>query len=392
MELRLEARSGPDAGTTFRYEGFGVVVFGRAGTPDRGGRRPKDPSVSREHLWIEVTREGVCAVAVHAGATLRVAGRAGESAALRDGDELRVGASDYRVGVDDAEGAGDDERRVEPVVARRRLADFDLGAEIGRGSWGVVHEARDRETGSTVAVKVLRPDVRDETVRRYFAREIDIAAGLSHPNVVRTLAVGEEGGPLFLAMERVDGPDLDRFVSRRGLLPARRAAEVGIAVLRALAHAHAAGIVHRDVKPANVLVTERGGALEARVADFGLARRFRQAGATTLTGTGEARGTLQVAAPEALRDASRAGPAAVLCGVGASIYHALTGGPWYDVRGSSRPFEAILHGRLRPLREARADVPPDLAAAVERSLRLDPRDRPASAAAMLAELVSARVE
>lgn len=389
MVLRLQAVAGPDAGSTLRYEGYGTVIFGRAGTPDRDGRRPADPHLSREHLILEITRSGVSATAIPLRARFAVHGRQVPQASLADGDEFEVGGSRFRVRLD-REACGDlDPAAVVPAVPRRALSDFDVGAEIGRGSWGIVAEGVDRSTGGPVAIKRLREDVADADVRRYFLREIDVAARLSHPHIVRTLAVARDGEPLFLAMERVHGEDLEHRVGRSGPLTPALAAEVGLGLLRALAHAHEAGIVHRDVKPANVLISDEAGRFEAKVADFGLARSFRDVGATSITATGEARGTLWFAAPEALRDAKRAGPAADLFGVGATIYYALTGRPWFGDAPGASVFDAILGGRMRPLAEVRSGVPAALVAVVEGALRADVHARPPSAAAMLAGLVAA---
>jgi serine/threonine-protein kinase len=149
-------------------------------------------------------------------------------------------------------------------------------------------------------------------------------------------------------------------------------------------------VVHRDVKPSNVMICDRTDGLLVKVVDFGMAKRFLDAGATAITRTGEPRGTLLFASPECLRDAKRARPAADLYSVGATLYFALTGRPYFDEETHGRNvYAAVLGAQVVPLAQRRRDVPPALATLVESAIRERPEDRPASAAAMLGALVAA---
>lgn len=392
MGLRLTVVEGPDAGRTFRYERYGPVVFGRDGTPDDDGQRPSDPHVSREHLLFDATRDRLWVEAINRRAGFRLGGRMVLDADLTAGDLIEVGES--VLGVERPEPLADegllDASGSEPPSARR-LSEFVLGREVGRGALGIVHEAVDRASGETLAVKCVRPDLRlDQRMLRIFLREIEIICALDHPHIVRTLAVGEDSGSLWFAMERVPGTDLDRRVQERGPLSPFEAAEMGIGLLRALAHAHAEGVVHRDIKPSNVMLCDRAEGLLVKVVDFGMAKRFLDAGATAITRTGEPRGTLLFASPECLRDAKRARPAADLYSASATLYFALTGRPYFDEGLDGRNvYTAVLGAQLLPLSARRPDVPPALAAVVESAIRERPEDRPASAAAMLRALVAA---
>src|SRR5262245_56611559 len=151
---------------------------------------------------------------------------------------------------------------------------FRVGGLIGRGAMGAVYLAEDPD-GRQVALKLLSPELaHDERFRQRFLRESRLAATLDHPDVVRTIAAGDDGGVLYLAMEYVDGLDLRELLRREGRLEPARAVAVTTQVAAALDAAHAAGLVHRDVKPGNVLVAGD----RALVCDFGLARHVSSVG------------------------------------------------------------------------------------------------------------------
>src|SRR6478672_11551408 len=153
------------------------------------------------------------------------------------------------------------------------LAGFRVESLLGEGATGTVYLAEETSTGRLVALKLLAPELaRDERFRRRFLRETELAASLDHPHVVPTLASGEEEGTLYLAMAYVEGSDLRKLLRRDGRLEPERALELLSQVAAALDAAHRAGLVHRDVKPGNILVTQGPERENAYVCDFGLAR------------------------------------------------------------------------------------------------------------------------
>jgi tRNA A-37 threonylcarbamoyl transferase component Bud32 len=178
------------------------------------------------------------------------------------------------------------------------VAGYRLEARIGAGGMAVVFRARDERLGRTVALKVLAPALAgDGQFRERFIRESQRAAAVDHPHIIPVYGAGEAGGVLYLAMRHVLGGDLRAVLRREGPLPADRAAFLLSPVASALDAAHAAGLVHRDVKPANVLVDTSGGRPDhPYLSDFGLAKGV--ASATRLTGTGQFLGTIEYAAPE----------------------------------------------------------------------------------------------
>jgi hypothetical protein len=255
-------------------------------------------------------------------------------------------------------------------VHRRQVAGrYDLGAPLGRGGMGVVWRATDTLLGRPVAVKeVALPPGELAQVRDRALREARAAARLSHPGVVTLHDVVEEAGRLFLVMELVDAPTLRELVAAGGPLAPAGAARLGLDLLDALEAAHRAGVVHRDVKPGNVMVPAAG---PAKLADFGIAA-LQEDAQRTLTATPF--GSLPYAAPEQVAG-QPAGPAADLWALGATLWFAVEGAAPFDRGDPAATVAAIL--RDPPSRPARAGP---LAPALEALLAKTPERRPAGAA------------
>jgi eukaryotic-like serine/threonine-protein kinase len=251
---------------------------------------------------------------------------------------------------------------------------------LGGGGMAVVYLARDGELGRPVAVKVLADHLADDVeLRDRFVREGRLAARLSHPNVVRVYDAGEEDGRPYIVMECVEGESLAETVRREGRLDPDRVAELGVQACAGLEHAHRAGLVHRDVKPANLLLTSEG---TLKVADFGIAHAV---GGTRVTAVGTVLGTAAYLSPEqALGE--QVTPASDLYSLGACLYELLTGQPPYG-------YETL--GELFSRREAGPParlegVPGRLEDAVMRCLERDPDERPDSAAELARSLAASR--
>jgi serine/threonine protein kinase len=249
---------------------------------------------------------------------------------------------------------------------------YRVQQKLGAGGMGAVYLARDEDLGREVAVKVLRPltpvgEPPRELIER-FRREARAVALLTHANVVRVYDQGMEGDFPYLVMELVAGPTLaDRIES--GPLEVREVRTLGIQLASALDAAHAAGIVHRDVKPSNVLQSGPGA---WKLADFGIAHTSD----SSLTITGQFLGTPAFAAPEML-EGGQVGPPADVYSLAATLYAALAGEPPYGDANLARLIVAIGKGeRPPPLVGRRADVPAGVAAALERAMATDPAARP----------------
>jgi serine/threonine protein kinase len=253
---------------------------------------------------------------------------------------------------------------------------YRLGERIAGGGMGSVYRAVDEHLGRQVAVKVLRHDLADDPAfLERFRREARAAAALSHPGVAGVYDYGELGGSAFIVMELVEGETLAERIEATGRLPWREAFALGEQVARALATAHANGLVHRDVKPANVLVG-RGG--RAKVTDFGIAKAATSA---TLTRTGMVLGSANYVAPEQAQG-DKVGPAADQYSLGCVLFEAVTGRPPY--RGASAVAIATQHvsAPVPDPRAARPDLPAPTADLIRRALAKHPDDRFPSTTAM----------
>lgn len=246
---------------------------------------------------------------------------------------------------------------------------YEVVRTLGWGGMAEVYLAMDRRLGREVAVKVIRDRfAEDERFVARFRREARAAASLSHPNVVAVHDVGAHEGSPFIVMEHIPGHTLAELVRDGGALPSDRAAEIGEAVARALGAAHAAGIVHRDIKPGNVMVTADG---RVKVLDFGIARALRW---TPLTDTPAVQGTAEYMAPEYVRG-DGADPRSDIYSLGAVLYELLTGRPPFT--GDSPLQVAYKHLEEAPAQPeaVRPGIPPALSAVVMRCLAKHPGDR-----------------
>ena len=259
--------------------------------------------------------------------------------------------------------ATDDEARRSLVLGRYRPL-----RPLGSGGSGSVWLARDEEAARDVALKVV---AREGKAGSRAEREVEAAARLRHPRCLRALALDRDDGHVYVAYEYVRGRTL-RDVLRGGELDDASAVEAAAQVLEGLAHAHAKGVVHRDVKPANVML-EEGDGISARLLDFGLAHLEE---ADTLTAAGDVPGTLAYIAPERL-DGHGASGAADVWSVGVVLWEALAG--WHPFTAPS-PVETARRIRegTQPLAKTRPDLPKELCALVDRMLERDPRRRPSA--------------
>jgi eukaryotic-like serine/threonine-protein kinase len=257
---------------------------------------------------------------------------------------------------------------------------------LGRGGMAAVYRARDAELERPVAVKVLAEHLADQPgFHDRFLREARLAAQLSHPNIVQVFDVGEEDGAPFIVMECVEGSTLADELKGRGRLDPDEVVDLALQICGGLEQAHAAGLVHRDIKPHNLLLRPDG---TVKIADFGIARA---AETTRLTQMGSVLGTAAYLSPEqALGEEVTA--AADLYSLGCVLYELLTGRTPYVF--STLP-ELVVKQReevIPPLRELRPDVPERLEAAVMHALARNPEYRPESAAALAEELAVASPE
>jgi serine/threonine protein kinase len=256
------------------------------------------------------------------------------------------------------------------------LGRYQVQTKLGQGGMGAVYKAYDTLLGRPVALKLLAGwRLADEDSRKRLAREARAASSLRHPNIVVIYDVGRENGRDFIAMEYVSGRPLDAVIPRNGL-KLKEILQYGIQIADALAAAHAAGIVHRDVKPGNILVTEAG---EVKVLDFGLAKaagpRPEQPDSVTLErATGMIVGTPSYISPEQVEG----GPVDArgdIFSFGAVLYEMATGQRAFQGASVASITAAILHSEPKPAREISAAIPHELERIISRCLRKDPGKR-----------------
>lgn len=254
------------------------------------------------------------------------------------------------------------------------LPGYDIGEELGRGAFGVVVAGVQRALGRQVAVKALPANLaEDEGLRLRFNAEARLVASLDHPHVVRVFDYVEQDDLFLLVMELLSGGTLGDRMDTRALTP-QEACAVAVSVAGALHYAHQRGILHRDVKPANVMFAADG---TAKLGDFGIAKVLESSAG--LTATGSIMGTPAFMAPEQATG-SALGPATDVYAAGIVLYQMLAGCLPFDGSGEviAQLYQHV-NQAPRPLREAAPDVPTELAAVVHRALEKDPNDRYATA-------------
>ena len=281
-----------------------------------------------------------------------------------------------------------------PLAPRTRLGAYEVLEAIGAGSMGEVYRARDLRLGRDVAIKILPSEVASSAERiARFEREARTVAALNHPNIVTIFSVEHEEGTRFLTMELIRGEPLSNLVAPGGL-PIARVLELTIPLADALVAAHEQGVVHRDLKPGNVMVTREG---RLKILDFGLATAAASEERDPVTSTiahplsqeGQVLGTVPYMAPEQVRGEA-ADARSDLFALGIILYELTAGHRPFRGRTSADIASSILRDTPEPLPRTRRDVPADLARLVERCLAKNPRERMQTALGVSNELREVR--
>lgn len=267
-----------------------------------------------------------------------------------------------------------------------RLLDgrYEIIQRVGGGGMAVVYKAKDILLGRYIAVKVMNPSLsNDEEYIQRFNREAKNAASLSHPNVVGVYDVGQEKNIYYLVMEYIDGPSLKELIEQRGAIPPQEAIEIAIQIGEGLAHAHQMQIVHRDIKPHNIMVAP---SRRYKVTDFGIARSSEE---NTITQTGSVMGSVHYFSPEQARGGEIGYPSD-LYSFGVLLYEMVTGTVPFD--GDSAVGIALKHLQEPPPdpRHLNPNLPDALCNLILKAMEKDPRDRFASATEMINALQNLR--
>ncbi|MGD8867702.1 MAG: protein kinase [Gemmatimonadales bacterium] len=248
---------------------------------------------------------------------------------------------------------------------------YRIERELGAGAMATVYLAEDLKHRRRVAVKVLRPELAAAIGHERFLREIEISAGLSHPHVLPLYESGEADGFLYYVMPYVEGESLRDCLEREKQLPLDDALRISREVADALSYAHSRGVIHRDIKPGNILLQSG----HAVVADFGIARAVNAAGGDRLTQTGVAVGTPAYMSPEQAAGDRELDGRSDLYALGCVLYEMLTGGPPFSGPTTESVLRQHLLSEPRPVASIRPAVPSEVAAALQRALAKNPADR-----------------
>ncbi|HOX37394.1 MAG TPA: protein kinase [Candidatus Brocadiia bacterium] len=273
----------------------------------------------------------------------------------------------------------------------KSIAGFELLEPLGSGGMASVYKARQESLNRIVALKLLKPEMcLEPALVQRFLSEARAMARLDHPNIVRGFTVGESNGFYYLAMEYVEGEDILTRLKREGPLPEDEVASIGSRIARALEHAHNSGIIHRDVKPANILsvkdpaTKQIGPFAEVKLADMGLAR-WKQPVSEQLTVQGDIVGTAVYIAPEQIEFTNEIDGRADVYSLGATLYHMVCGKPPFSGNFTELLVKHMSHTAPDP-REFKPDVSAAMCAVLQKALSKDPNERYRTAGIFAADL------
>lgn len=434
-KVNIRIAEGPLAGQSYSFEEHGVLLFGR--DPKCHVNLPDDKFISRHHLMFDInppnvqvrdlnSLNGTIINGVRYGGrtqgTRPVDSKSIEPIALINGDRIQAGQTIMLVEVEQAPKSvviltctmcgrsvsGPDqgfdgadylcescaaEAQLEPdrflktmmkqgitVIGHAKggsFANYKVGNRLDAGGMGSVFLAESRQDGSRVVLKVLHSKLAvNRQNRETFLREMLLLRSLKHENIVEYRDYGSVGNTFFFAVDYCNGGSLSQYVARSlGRVPWQTALPFFRHVLEGLAHAHAKHVVHRDIKPENIFLHTEGETTVAKIGDFGLAKIFTLANMTRLTKQGEYAGSFLFMARDQLVDFKFAKPVMDIWSAAATFYNVLTGKFPRELPAGKDPIDVIMEDVIRPIEHWEVDLPPRLAAAINRGLSSAPEKR-----------------
>ena len=365
----LVIENGPRAGE--RFELVGTLTVGRHTGCDIA---LDDKKVSRRHTAVIAAGDHCEAVDLGSRNGTFVNGRKAQRQVLLPGDTLQIGTTLFRYG-----------EKPPPGQIEDRIGGYEVLELVGAGGMGKVYRARQTSMDRIVALKVLHKHLTaDPAFIEQFVREAQSAGKLDHRNVIHVYDVGHEGDTYFFSMEFVEGVPLSRLL-QQGPLPPRQAVDIALAVAEGLEYAHEQGIVHGDVKPHNIMISEYG----VKLADLGLARSMSHPDDLRSQHPRKAWGTPKYIAPEMGRGAAP-DPSSDIYSLGATLYHMLVGQAPFTGKNGQEIMKKHMHEPLTPPREVNPNVPVTVARVTEKMLAKQPFDRQRTMRQVIDDLLEAR--
>ncbi len=394
MQIVLNVIKGPHQGKLFSFDQHEHFFVGRAKfahfcLPEG------DPYFSRVHFMIEVNPPACRLLDLGSTNGTWVNGEQAQTVDLKDGDIIEGGDTAISVSLVSTIAptitpieSGDNKRPKSsatiPVTTRQSelelpvIDGYEVVEEIGRGGMGIVYKAIRVHDQLTVAIKIIKPAiVGSRTDYERFLREVSILESLDHTGIVGYHGSGETGQLLFLVMEYFPGQDATKWLAGvEGNLPIPIAVGMVCKVLEALSYAHSRYVIHRDVKPSNLLVVREGNRLRVKLADFGLAKVYHDSKLSGLTLTGAVCGTPKFMSPEQILDSRCVKTTADQYSAAATLYFLLTRQFTHDF---GKPVQQVLHQILLhdavPIQSRRTDIPEALSMVIQKALTRDPLER-----------------
>ncbi len=389
MYVKIKVVGGPHQGDEFVFSETASFVVGRH-RKTQFHLSHRDAFLSRFHFYVEIKPPLCILVDLNSRNHTYVNGKQVDRIMLKNGDRISAGQSRFVVSID----SSGVETRTRPVYEDAlppEIPNYQMENLLGVGSFGVVYLASDVRTGARVALKVLSPVIAGcPKSSAMFEREAGLLQQLDHPHIVDLYEFGRADGRLFMIMEFVPGFDALQLVKTQDSpLDIGRGVEIVRQALEALGHAHKAGIIHRDVKPNNLLLARINNRDVVKIGDFGLARLYQESSLSELAVTeiGDAHGTPGFLPPEQIKNFHRVGPAADQYGAAATLYYLLTGECPHDFPTTTNEWlRMLLEDDAIPIRNRRPEIPEALAYVVDTALARDPSERFADVAEMSREL------
>jgi serine/threonine-protein kinase len=390
MSATLTITAGPHEGKSFTFDQHDTFLVGRSKTAHLQ-LSYDDPYFGRKHFMVEFHPPRCRVIDLGSRNGTFVNGQRVTNAELKDGDEIKAGHTVFKLTIPPP----DPDEQVtydlplaaspppavatidHPKLPGLAIEGFEVGPVIGRGAMGVVYKAQRVGDPQPVAIKVISPLAStNQRMIDKFLRESRMMDKLLHPNIVRFYEANLEPPVIYLVMEFVDGPDASQMVKEQGPLPVAAAVRLTHQVLTGLAEAHELGIVHRDVKPANILVGGPKGKRVAKLADFGFARLYDECQFSGLTFLGDIGGTPAYMAPEQVTHLRDAKPPADQYAAAATLYNLLTGATTHQFpKDAISAVNLLVNQPPVPIRDRRPEIPEGLAAVIHKALAKEPGGR-----------------